>query len=81
LLNHKNAKFNLGHVIITLALFGLIILSVIPAMFYGGGSSTTIVQRAQGQPEDPFPVPTSNETLTPAQRSAREQLFVFLAFR
>jgi hypothetical protein len=49
-------------------------------MFYGGGSST-IVQRAQGQPEDPFPVPPSNETLTPAQRGAREQLFVFLAFR
>jgi PQQ-dependent dehydrogenase (s-GDH family) len=74
LLNHKNAKFNLRHAVITLALFGLIILSVIPAMFYGGGSSTKIVQRAQGQPEDPFPVPPSNETLTPAQRSAREQL-------
>jgi glucose/arabinose dehydrogenase len=43
-------------------------------MFYGGSSSTVIVQRAQGQPEDPFPVPPSNETLTPAQRSAREQL-------
>lgn len=32
-----------------------------------------IVQPALGQPEDPFPVP-SIETLTPAQRSAREQL-------
>ena len=40
-------------------------------MFYG--SSTMIVQPAVGQPEDPFPVP-SNETLTPAQRTAREQL-------
>ena len=36
-------------------------------------SSTKIVQPAVGQPEDPFPVP-SNETLTPAQRAAREQL-------
>ena len=36
-------------------------------------SSTNIVQPAAGQPEDPFPAP-SNETLTPAQRSAREQL-------
>ena len=71
MLNHKNAKFKLGYVVITLALFGLILLSVIPTMFYG--SSTMIVQPAVGQPEDPFPVP-SNETLTPAQRSAREQL-------
>ena len=68
---HKNPKFSLRHIVIALALFGLIVLSVIPIMFYGGGSSTTmIVQRAQGQPEDPFPVPPSNETLTPAQRSA-----------
>ena len=67
MLNHKNAKFNLGYVIITLALFGLTLLSVIPIMFYG--SSTKIVQPALGQPEDPFPVP-SIETLTPAQLSA-----------
>ena len=68
---NPDARFNLGYVVITLALFGLILLSVIPTMFYG--SSTMIVQPAVGQPEDPFPVP-SNETLTPAQRSAREQL-------
>lgn len=33
-----------------------------------------IVQPALGQPEDPFPILPSIETLTPAQRSAREQL-------
>ena len=71
MMNYKNARFNLGYVVITLALFGLILLSVIPTMFYG--SSTMIVQPALSQPEDPFPVP-SIETLTPAQRSAREQL-------
>jgi glucose/arabinose dehydrogenase len=38
-----------------------------------GSSSTKIVQPALGQGEDQFPV-FSNETLTPAQRSAREQL-------
>jgi hypothetical protein len=37
------------------------------------GSSTMIVQPAMGQPENQFPV-TGNETLTPAQRAAREQL-------
>jgi PQQ-dependent dehydrogenase (s-GDH family) len=35
--------------------------------------SSNVVQPAVGQPEDPFPV-TGNETLTPAQRAAREQL-------
>jgi PQQ-dependent dehydrogenase (s-GDH family) len=74
MMNHKNARFNLGYGLITLALFGLILLSVIPTMFGGGSSSTTmIVQPALGQPEDPFPGP-GIETLTPAQRSAREQL-------
>ena len=72
MMNYKNARFNLGYGLITLALFGLILLSVIPTMF-GGGSSTMIVQPALRQPEDPFPVP-GIETLTPAQRSAREQL-------
>ena len=74
LLNQKNAKINIEHIVVTLALFGLIILSVIPAMFYGGTSSTKIVQQAQGQPEDPFAVPATNETLTPTQSNAREQL-------
>ncbi len=72
MINHKDARFNLGYVVITFALFGLILLSVISTMFYG--YSTMIVQPALGQPEDPFPGP-SIETLTPAQRSAREQLF------
>ena len=40
---------------------------------FNGSSSTMIVPTALGQPEDPSPVP-SNETLTPAQRAAREQL-------
>ena len=71
MLNHKNARFNLGYGVITLALFGLILLSTTLTMF--GGSSTKIVQPALGQGEDEFPV-FSNETLTPAQRTAREQL-------
>ena len=56
----------------TLVLFGIILLSVIPAMF-SGFSTINIVQSAMGQGEDPFPV-TVNETLTPAQQQAREQL-------
>ena len=70
-MNHNNARVNLGYGVITFALFGLILLSVIPIMF--GSSSTKIVQPALGQGEEPFPV-FSNETLTPAQRTAREQL-------
>jgi hypothetical protein len=68
MMNQKNARFNLGYGLITLALFGLILLSVIPTMFGGISSSTMIVQPALGQPEDPFPGP-GIETLTPAQRS------------
>jgi PQQ-dependent dehydrogenase (s-GDH family) len=71
LLNHKNPKFKLGHSVITFALFGLILVSVLPMIF--SSSSTKIVQTAAGQPEDPFPI-TGNETLTPAQSAAREQL-------
>jgi PQQ-dependent dehydrogenase (s-GDH family) len=67
----KNAKITLRNGLMVSALFGLILLSVIPTMF--SSSSTKIVQPAVGQPEDPFPV-ISNETLTPAQRAAREQL-------
>jgi hypothetical protein len=70
-LNDKNAKITLRNGLMVSALFGLILLSVIPTMF--SSSSTKIVQRAAGQPEDPFPV-ISNEILTPAQRAAREQL-------
>jgi len=58
-----------------LALFGIIILSVIPAMFSGfsTNTSTNVVQSVAAQGEDPFPA-TSNETLTPSQKQAREQL-------
>jgi PQQ-dependent dehydrogenase (s-GDH family) len=70
---HKNAKFKIGYSIVALTLFGSLLLSVIPTTMFNGPSSTMIEQTALGQPEDPFPVP-SNETLTPAQRAAREQL-------
>lgn len=72
---HANAKFYVNRNITTLALFGLIILSVVPAMFSGFStttSNTSIVQTVLAQGEDPFP--SSNETLTPAQQQAREQL-------
>ena len=49
-MNHNNARVNLGYGVITFALFGLILLSVIPIMF--GSSSTKIVQPALGQGED-----------------------------
>ena len=67
----KNIKSKIGYSIIALTLFGIILLSVIPAMF--SAFPTIIVQSAMGQGEDPFPA-TSNETLTPAQQRAREQL-------
>jgi PQQ-dependent dehydrogenase (s-GDH family) len=70
---HKTAKFKIGYSIVALTLFGSLLLSVIPTTMFNGPSSTMIEQTALGQPEDPFPVP-SNETLTPAQRAAREQL-------
>jgi PQQ-dependent dehydrogenase (s-GDH family) len=74
-MNHKNAKFRAGYDLIASVLFGLILLAIIPVMFSSSSNniSTNIIQPAVGQPEDPFPV-TGNETLTPAQRSAREQL-------
>jgi len=63
-----------------MALFGLILLSVVPAMFNGFSGTTTksstianIVQTVLAQGEDPFPL-TNNETLTPAQQQAREDL-------
>ena len=58
----------------TLALFGLLLLSVLPAIFSGFyiTSTTNIVQIGIAQGEDPFP--STNETLAPAQQQAREQL-------
>ena len=75
---HKNSKFNSTRYIVTVTLFGLIILSVVPAMFSGFSINTTttatnIVQTVLAQGEDPFPL-ANNETLTPAQQQAREQL-------
>jgi PQQ-dependent dehydrogenase (s-GDH family) len=88
LTNYKNAIFNLSRNIMTLTLFGLIILSVVPAMFSGffttttttttpspstAAATTNMVQTVMAQGEDPFPQ-INNETLTPAQKQAREQL-------
>ena len=68
LTNHKNAIFNLSRNIMTLTLFGLIILSVVPAMFSGffttttttptpstAAATTNMVQTVMAQGEDPFP--------------------------
>ena len=77
MINHNYAKFNSNRNILTLALFGLIILSVVPGMFSGfsntATTSTNIVPTVLAQGEDPFPS-LVNETLTPAQQQAREQL-------
>ena len=76
---HKNSKFNSTRYIVTVTLFGLILLSVVPATFSGFSINTTtttptnIVQTVLAQGEDPFPL-ANNETLTPAQQQAREQL-------
>ncbi|HYG00104.1 MAG TPA: glucose/sorbosone family PQQ-dependent dehydrogenase [Candidatus Saccharimonadales bacterium] len=57
-------------------------MSVVPAIFNGFSATTSttttvtannIVQTVFAQGEDPFPV-TNNETLTPAQQQAREEL-------
>jgi hypothetical protein len=61
LIIHINAKFNFNRNISTLALLGLIILSVVPAMFSGFSINTTttatnIVQTVLAQGEDPFPL-------------------------
>ncbi|HEU5121159.1 MAG TPA: glucose/sorbosone family PQQ-dependent dehydrogenase [Candidatus Nitrosocosmicus sp.] len=53
-------------------------MSVVPAMFNGfsttnTSTSTNTVQTVLAQGEDPFPV-ANNETLTPAQQQAREDL-------
>ena len=72
-------KIYLKRCIMTLSLFGLIILSVIPGMFNGfsttntATTTTNIVPIILAQGEDPFPS-VANETLTPAQQQAREQL-------
>jgi PQQ-dependent dehydrogenase (s-GDH family) len=53
-----------------IAVFGLVLFSAIPTSL---DSATTNIRLAIAQPEDPFPV-TGNETLTPVQSAAREQL-------
>jgi PQQ-dependent dehydrogenase (s-GDH family) len=51
-------------------LFGLIFLSV--SVTVSGLTSIVVISSVSGQGEDPFP--KSNETLTPVQQKAREQL-------
>ena len=70
--NYLIANFSLKRTVLTLTLFGLILLSLIPATL-NGLSTNSIVRSVLGQGEDPFPI-TNNETLTPAQQQAREQL-------
>ena len=53
-----------------IAVFGLVLFSAVPTFL---DSATTNIRLAIAQGEDPFPV-TGNETLTPAQQQAREQL-------
>jgi len=53
-----------------IAVFGLVLFSAVPTSL---DSATTNIRLVIAQPEDPFPV-TGNETLTPAQSAAREQL-------
>jgi glucose/arabinose dehydrogenase len=63
--------FGIGHAMLTLMIFALIFAPSASIKF--GDSLTNLIQPAFAQPEDPFPQ-VSNETLTPAQREAREQL-------
>jgi hypothetical protein len=53
-----------------IAVFGLVLFSAVPTFL---DSVTTNIRLAIAQPEDQFSV-TGNETLTPAQSAAREQL-------
>ena len=75
--SHINSKFNSKRYILTVTLFGVILLSVVPGIFSGFSINTTttatnIVQTVMAQGEDPFP--QSDEILTPAQQQAREKL-------
>jgi PQQ-dependent dehydrogenase (s-GDH family) len=69
--DYKNARYTLKSNATASALFVLIMLSVIPAV--SNGFFIPVIQKAAAQGEDPFPV-MGNETLTPAQQQAREQL-------
>lgn len=67
--SYKYARSKLRNVSL-IAVFGLVLFSAVPTLL---DSTTTNIRLAIAQPEDPFPV-TGNETLTPAQSAAREQL-------
>ena len=67
---NRKGRFAIGNVLLTFTVFALILAS---SPMYFSGSGTNLVQPVFGQPEDPFPQ-VSNETLTPAQREAREKL-------
>jgi PQQ-dependent dehydrogenase (s-GDH family) len=58
--------------IMSITIAGILLLSLIPTVIFSSPYNN-IVPPAAGQPEDPFPS-VSNETLTPAQRAAREKL-------
>jgi PQQ-dependent dehydrogenase (s-GDH family) len=68
---NKKSKFGVKNVLFILTIFALIFAYSAPIDF--SESITNFIQPTFGQPEDPFPQ-VSNETLTPAQRAAREQL-------
>lgn len=68
---NKKSTFDLTHSLLTLTTFAIIFASSAALKFTD--SVTNLIQPAFGQPEDPFPQ-VGNETLTPAQREAREQL-------
>lgn len=67
--SYKYARSKLRNISL-IAVFGVVLFSVVPTFL---DSTTTNIRLAIAQPEDPFPV-TGNETLTPAQSAAREQL-------
>lgn len=67
---NRKGRFSIGNILLTFTIFALIFASA-PINF--SSSATNLIQPAFGQPEDPFPQ-VSNETLTPAQREAREKL-------
>ena len=67
--SYKYARSKLRNISL-IAVFGVVLFSVVPTFL---DCTTTNIRLAIAQPEDPFPV-TGNETLTPAQSAAREQL-------
>jgi glucose/arabinose dehydrogenase len=65
-------KDALDHHTASITIIGILLLSLITTVIFSNPYNN-IVRPAAGQPEDPFP-PACNETLTPAQWAAREEL-------